>query len=178
MVDRDVLEQALGELPLYQYLFLSSSELIFTERVRDICRTQCPMYGTNWACPPAVGTVDECRKRCLRFPHVLAITTATEVEDIASIEQTLATRGPHEDITRQVAALVKEQASEVMVLSTESCAHCKKCTYPDALCRFPDRMYPCVESHGILATDIADKCGLDFFNGNVVIWFSLIFYRD
>ena len=38
-------------------------------------------------------------------------------------------------------------------------------------------MYPCVESHGILVTDLAEKHGIDFMSGNIVTWFSLIFYR-
>ncbi len=39
-------------------------------------------------------------------------------------------------------------------------------------------MYPCVESHGIIATDIAEKHGIEFFNGNIVTRFSLIFFRE
>lgn len=177
MMDLKKLEGMLCELPLYQYLFLDTKDLVFTDRVREICRTQCPMYGTNWACPPAVGTVEACQARCMQFPHALAITTANEVEDIENMDQTLATRAPHEEITRQVAELVREQAGEVLVLSTESCTHCKHCTYPDAPCRFPDKMFPCVESHGILVTELAEQCGLDFFNGNLVIWFSLILFK-
>jgi hypothetical protein len=81
--------------------------------------------------------VEQCREKCLRFDEALMISTITEVSDIANIEETLATRAPHEEITRQVHALVRGQAQETMVLSTEACAHCEKCTYPDAPCRFP-----------------------------------------
>ena len=177
-MDRERLEAQLSELPLLQYEFFSTSELTFTDRVRYVCRTECPMYGKTWACPPAVGEVEECRKKCMRFEQALLISTITEVSDIANIEETLSTRAPHEEITRQVHALVKEQAQETMVLSTEACAHCEKCTYPDAPCRFPDKMYPCVESHGILVTDLAEKYGIAFLaEGNLVTWFSIIFFR-
>ena len=178
MLDKELAEQQLSQLPLYTYAWIETSELIFTERVRAICKNECPMYGTTWACPPAVGTVEECRKRCLAYPHALVVTTVTEVADIASIDETLATRAPHEHVTREAAAIVAAQAEDLMVLSTEACAICAHCSYPDAPCRHPDRMYPCVESHGILATDIAEKHGIDFFDGNIVTWFSLIFYRD
>ena len=40
-------------------------ELLFSERVRYICRTECAMYGRSWACPPAVGTVEACRERVM-----------------------------------------------------------------------------------------------------------------
>ena len=59
-----------------------------------------------------------------------------------------------------------------------TCRRCRTCTYPDAPCRFPDRMFPCVESHGILVTDLAEKHGIEFLaQGNVVTWFSLILFK-
>lgn len=177
MLNRNALEQQLSQLPLFQYEFLKSEELVFTERVRHVCEAECPMYGKTWACPPAVGTVAACRERCLAYPELLMISTVTEVQDSANIEETLATRGEHEAVTHQVAEMVKAQGCDVMALSTEACAICEHCAYPNAPCRHPDRMFPCVESHGILVTDIAEKHGMDFFNGNIVTWFSLIFYR-
>ena len=178
-MNREWLEAQLSQLPLYMYEFIDTSELVFTDRVRHICRTECPMYGKSWACPPAVGEVEECRRRCLAFDHALLISTIAEVNDIADIDETLATRAPHEEITRQVQQMVREQSAQTMVLSTEACAHCEHCTYPNAPCRFPEKMYPCVESHGILVTELAEQHGIDFLaGGNIVTWFSLIFYRE
>ena len=84
-MDREKLERQLAELPIVQYIFFETEELVFTERVRMVCQSDCPQYGRSWACPPAVGTVAECRERCLGYPHALLITTMTEVEDIAEI---------------------------------------------------------------------------------------------
>ena len=177
-MDRQKLESELAELPLYQYAFFRTEELLFSERVRYICRTECPMYDTTWACPPAVGTVEACRERVLGFEEGLLIATITEVGDIANIRETLATRADHEEITRQVLSMVRAQASQTLTLSTEACAHCAHCTWPEAPCRFPSLMFPCVESHGILVTDLAEKYGIDYMaQGNVVTWFSLIMYK-
>lgn len=178
MLDRTTLEAALAELPLLQYAFVPTDTIVFSERVRTICKQECPMYNTTWACPPAVGTVEECRARCLAYPEALVITTVTEVHDIADLAETLATRAPHEALTHEVADLLRAQGQQTLVLSTEACAVCDHCAWPDAPCRHPERMFPCIESHGILATDLAEKCGLDFFNGNLVTWFSLLFFRD
>ena len=94
------------------------------------------------------------------------------------MEETLATRAPHEEITRQALELVRAQARETMVLSTEACAICAHCAWPDGPCRHPERMFPCVESHGIVVTALAERTGIDFYaEGNLVTWFSLIFYR-
>lgn len=177
MLNKEKLEQQLAQLPLFQYGFIKSEELLFTERVRTICEVECPRYNTTWACPPAVGTVEECQERCLSYPDLLVISTVSEVSDIANMEESLATRGDHERLTYEVAQMIKEQGCDVMVLSTESCAQCEHCAYPNAPCRKPDKMFPCVESHGILVTDLFEKHGLEFFNGNIVTWFSVIFYR-
>lgn len=177
-MDREKLDAQLSELPLYQYAFIKTEDLVFSDRIRWICEHECPMYNTTWACPPAVGSVEECRARCMAFEDGLLIATITEVSDIANIDETLATRAPHEEITRQVLALVREQSRETMVLSTEACAVCEKCAWPDAPCRFREKMFPCVESHGIVVTDLAEKAGIEFYaEGNLVTWFSLIFYR-
>jgi predicted metal-binding protein len=177
MLNKELLEQQLMELPLFQYAFMKTEELTFTERVRHICREECPRYGTTWACPPAVGAVDSCKAQCLAYPEMLMISTVTEVNDIENVEETLNTRGDHEEITRQVADLLKQQGCELRVLSTESCAICEECSYPNGPCRHPDLMFPCVESQGILVTEICEKYGMEFFNGNIVTWFSLILYR-
>ena len=177
MLNREMLEQQLSEMPLFQYAFMKSDELTFTQRVRHICETECPQYGATWACPPAVGTVEECKARCLSFEDLLMISTVTEVSDIANLQETLDTRAGHEAITRQVVQLIRDQGLETMTLSTESCAICPHCAYPDGPCRHPEKMFPCVESQGILVTDIAEKYGMEFFQGNIVTWFSLIFFR-
>ena len=177
-MNRETLEAQLSELPLYQYAFVKTGDMLFSERVRWICEHECPMYNKTWACPPAVGSVEECRERCMAFEDCLLIATITEVNDAANMEETLATRPAHEEITREVLSLVRQQTKETMVLSTEACAVCRECAWPDGPCRFREKMFPCVESHGIVVTDLAEKAGIDFLaEGNLVTWFSLIFYR-
>ncbi|MCR4771709.1 MAG: DUF2284 domain-containing protein [Oscillospiraceae bacterium] len=176
----ELLEEKLRGLPLLQYVFISTDELVFSENVRYICRTECPMYGRTWACPPAVGTVEQCREKCMRFTDGLLFSTVTEVSDIADIEETLSTRAPHEEITRKVRDMAAELYGEVLTLSTEACAVCESCAYTEGKpCRHPERMFPCVESHGIIVTELAEKHGMDFFNGgNIVTWFSLILFSE
>ena len=177
-MDIALLEEQLRELPIVQYEFFETAELTFSPRVRAVCEMDCARYGTSWACPPAVGTVEECRARCLQYPRALLLTTMNEVEDITDLEGTLSTRGDHEEITRQADALLRSQGAETYPLSTESCAICRKCAYPEGPCRHPEKMFPCVESHGILIIDTAERFGIDFqAGGNIVTWFSLILYR-
>ena len=177
-MDRELLEAKLAELPLYVYHFLTPEELEFSDRIRWICQNECPMYNKSWACPPAVGTVTYCKAKCRMYENCLMISTITEVTDIANIEETLSTRPGHEAITDQVKDLLIELGTKPYVLSTESCAICERCSWLDGKpCRYPDRMNPCVESHGINILPLIDELGLTFQYGeNVVTWFSLLFY--
>ena len=174
----ELLEQQLAELPLYVYQFLNPAELEFSDRIRWICQHECPMYGKTWACPPGVGSVEECKGKCLGYQNCLMISTITEVEDISNIDEALATRAPHEKITNQVRDLMRQQGVEPYILSTEACAICDRCAILDGLpCRMPGRMHPCVESHGINILGLLEDMGLSFQYGeNVVTWFSLLFY--
>ena len=45
------IEERLLTLPVVQYAWLETGEIPFSERVREICRGECPRYGTSWACP-------------------------------------------------------------------------------------------------------------------------------
>lgn len=177
-MDRQRIESKIAEFPICAYAFLRIEDIPFKEEVRYICRTECTRYGKSWSCPPAVGTVEECRRRCEPYEGGFLFTSMTEVPDLEDLEGMLSTRTDHEEITRQVRDLFQEECKEVLVLSTESCAICKRCTYPDAPCRHPDRMFPSLEGYGILVTELAERCDIPFLaEGNLVTWFSLILYR-
>lgn len=178
MLNRELLEQQMAQLPLYTYAYLEPGRLEFSERVRWICEHECPMYGKSWACPPGVGNVSECREKCLKFDDCLMISTIAEVRDIADIDETLSTRADHEAVTNEVRDLMRSQGVEPYVLSTEACAECGRCAILDGQpCRNPERMHPCVESHGINLLAVIEEQGLTFQYGeNVVTWFSLLFF--
>ena len=177
-MNRELLEEKLSELPLYIYDIFSPTELEFNDRIRWICENECLMYGRSWACPPAVGTVAECKEKCLRYENCLLISTIVEVADIADIKETLDTRHDHEKLTNQVRDILRELGEKPYILSTESCAICSRCAYLDGLpCRMPGKMHPCVESHGINVVPILESRGLEFlFGANVVSWISLLFF--
>ena len=177
-MNRELLEEKLAELPLYIYDFIDPAELEFNSRIRWICEHECPMYGRSWACPPGVGTVDSCERKCLGFENCLLISSIVEVADITDINETLATRPEHEALTNQVGDILRSLGVEPYILSTEACAECARCAILDGQpCRHPDRMHPCVESHGINVVPVLESRGLEFqFGANVVTWVSLLFY--
>ena len=177
-MNRELLNEKLSELPLYIYDHIDPKALEFNDRIRWICEHECPMYGKSWACPPGVGTVRECQRKCLSYENCLLISTIVEVNDIADMEETLATRPEHEAVTNQVLEIMRELGADPYVLSTESCTLCERCAILDKQpCRFPEKMHPCVESHGINVVPVLENLGLEFqFGANVVTWISLLLY--
>lgn len=172
------IEEIIAAYPICQYGILDTEELIFSEMVRHICESDCVCCGTTWSCPPAVGTVEECRERCIGFEKVLIFTTLAEVSDTALLDETLKTRKGHEEVSRSLLKELKGVAGEdLMALSSESCQLCEHCTFPNSTCRYPDSMLPCIESYGILVTESAEKCQIDFFYDNTTVtWFGMIFF--
>ena len=127
-----------------------------------------------------MGEVSACEKRCKSYGSCLLVGTITEVEDVADINACLATRGPHEEVTNQVRDIMRQLGVEPFILSSEACAACERCAILDGKpCRFLERMHPCVESHGIVLTTTLDALGLEFqYGGNIVTWYSLLFFNE
>ena len=180
MMDRTLLDEQLSQLPLYTFAYIDPAQLEFSPRIRHICQAECPMYGQTWACPPGVGEVSECEKKCRSYQNCLLIGTIVEVDDIADINAGLATRADHEAVTNQVRDLMREQQVYPYILSTEACAICDRCAYLDGLpCRLPGKMHPCIESHGINIVPTLEENGLEFqFGGDVITWYSMLFFNE
>lgn len=179
-MDRNRLEEQLQELPLYIYTYIDPESIEFSPRIRYICQAECPMYGKTWACPPGVGEVDACQKKCLSYKHCLLVGTITEISDGTNIEEGLATRPEHEMVTNQVRDLMREQGVDPYILSTEACAICERCAFLDGEpCRMPEKMHPCIESHGINIIPTLEENGLEFYYGsNIITWYSLLFFNE
>ena len=177
-MNKELLMEKLSELPLYIYDFIDPKELEFNNRIRWICENECPMYGKSWACPPGVGSLNQCKGKCLVHENCLLISSIVEVDDIADMEETLATRSDHEALTNEVADIMRSLGADPYILSTEACTVCEKCAILDGQpCRFPEKMHPCVESHCINVVPILESHGLEFqFGANVVTWISLLFF--
>ena len=175
---RAKIEEILTGFPIFQYGFLKTDQIEFKEEVRCICRQECERYGTSWSCPPAVGTVEECRRKCLSYSYVLVFTTLAEVEDAADLLQSLKTRKEHEAVTHAIMEGMAKHGEELFGLSSDSCAICETCTYPGEACRHPDKMLPCIESHGILVTAASELLDMEYFyDSRTVQWFGMIFFH-
>lgn len=179
MVDSEFESRVLGEYPITDYKFFDTSLLMFSDNIRYICKTECQMYDKSYSCPSAVGTKEECEARCLEYKNGFIFSSIAIVNDSANLEETLSTKPEHEKMTREIKAMFEERFGKCLALSADACSICEKCAYPNEPCRHPDIMLPCIESHTIVVTDIAEKLGMEFFMGaDMVTWFSIILFNE
>ena len=61
---------------------------------------------------------------------------------------------------------------ECMPLSAGSCTRCRKCTYPDKPCRYPDKLYPSMEAYGLWVSDVCEKSGMKYNHGENSITYT------
>ena len=178
-MDIAAFEAFISQYPIFEYRILSTDTISVEERVRMICE-ECPRYGSSWACPPGVGPLPVCDEKIHRFPEGVFFSSVAVVSDIMNMDELLSTRRAHEDLTTEVGQYLTQLGYEIYILSTESCDICENCSYKEGKpCRFPDRMHPCLESHGVVVQEIAEREQMEYsLGGNTILWFSLVLYRE
>jgi predicted metal-binding protein len=154
---------------------LRGSTVRVMEEVRAACE-KCNVYGKNWACPPACGTLSECEARIRPYKSGLILQTTGILEDSFDWETIEKTAKDHDKNMRLFGEKAKEQYPASLLLGANSCKQCETCTYPDAPCRFPERVYYSMEAFGILVSGICKDNGLPYYYGpNTLTYVGVIF---
>ena len=172
-IRQEITEKA-PSLGIYQCGFVSTAEINVSPMVRTMCeKNVCGAYGKTWACPPGVGDIDECLRRMRAFTTAFHFSTRHELEDSYDFEGMTDGKKAHEAIVPGVVAFFREKfGKDMMVLSTEGCRRCPKCTYPDAPCRFPDRAFTSMEAYGLLVTDVCKSADTPYYYGKNTVTFT------
>lgn len=165
---------------MYQADFIYTSELKFYPEIREICKENiCGNYGSSWACPPAIGTTDDCKSRVRRYEKMLLFSAVYEMEDSFDFEGMqegmLAFKGCVDIFDEKI----KEFLTDYLLLSNEGCGRCTKCTYPDDPCRFPEYLHHSIEGYGFNIYELAETAGLKYNNGeNTVTFFGGLLFGE
>jgi len=164
----------------FQYGEIDPREVEFTEEVRQYCeKNTCRKYDRTWACPPAIGTLDECRERAQRYTNMAVFSGKYEVEDSLDFEGMMEGAKDFKKIAARVDAEIKPYLHDYLLLSNEGCGACESCTYPDEPCRFPDQVHGSIEGYGIYVFKLAKQAGIQYNNGkNTMSYFGALLYND
>lgn len=173
------LKQILEESGMFQYGIVDTADIEFSQAVRGMCEVNtCRKYGTTWACPPALGTVEECKNRLQHYEKFLVFSVKYDLEDSFDFEGMMEGMDKFKDACRLVHEKIRGHFSEFLMLSNEGCGLCKTCTYPDAPCRFPERVHGSLEGYGIFVDQLARKAGINYINGkDTVTYFGGLAYH-
>ncbi|MEG0377216.1 MAG: DUF2284 domain-containing protein, partial [Eubacterium sp.] len=111
------------------------------------------------------------------YKNAFLFSSVTEVADSFDLKACVEAREDHEALTYEIAKLFREKTENPLILST-GCIPCETCAYPDKPCRFPEKAFKTIESHGILIMQMAAQHGINYDCGqNIVTYFSLILYN-
>ena len=137
------------------------------DAVRDMCAVdKCKSYDKNWACPPACGSVEACAAKISSFNCGVIVETTGDLEDDFDFESMAETAKRHGENFTALTRKIRENTDEpILPLGSGGCSNCKECTYPDAPCRFPDRMVHPMEGYGILISDVCKKNNVLYNHG-------------
>ena len=178
MESLDTIFELCKEAGVHEQAVIPVEKIKFSDEVRHLCEVNyCGSYGKTWACPPGVGSVEECREKCMAFTQVYIFTTWHPLEDSLDLDGMQEGKAAHEEVCARVRKIFEENFAETLVLTSEGCGNCQTCTYPDAPWRFPDHMCPSVESYGIFVNEEAAEAGIHYINGaNTVTYFGNVFF--
>lgn len=166
------------EIGIYQFGIISTTEIIFEQEIRKMCENNvCRLYGKTWACPPAVGTVEECRQRCCRYTRAMVFNAVYPLENSFDYEGMMRGHSAFKNLCDRLYAAIKPQMQSFLILSNEGCKRCKNCTYPSAKCRYSEMLFPSLEGFGINVAKLAETANLKYINGdNTVTYFGMLLF--
>ena len=146
--------------------------LQFRPEVREMCAAdKCARYGKTWSCPPACGTLEEVRETAAGFTWGILLQTTAEMEDDFDVEAMMeAEQRQKARIDAFVDAL--DAPGAYLVMSAGTCTRCDDCTYPDAPCRFPEKLYVSMEAYGLVVSEVCASAGIPYYYGPRTITYS------
>lgn len=145
---------------------LDCRTLALLPEVRDMCAANtCGMYNRNLSCPPACGTLEECRQNVESYQWGILLQTVGEIEDSLDFEGMQEIEATHKENFTRLTERLRSLYPDMLPLGAGCCTVCKTCVGPGGECRFPDRRISSLEAYGILVSDLCTKNGMKYYYG-------------
>ena len=140
--------------------------LKFLPDVRSMCAAdRCQSYGKNWSCPPACGELEYWEEKASHFSHGLVLQTVGDREDSYDFEAMMEVADENKRQFEAFTAALRERGGDFLAMSAGTCTRCESCTYPDAPCRFPEKLYPSMEACGLFVSGVCSDNGIRYYYG-------------
>ena len=172
-MDLKELQQMGKEIGFFKIEEMDTGKIKLLPEVRQMCNTdKCHMYGRNWSCPPACGTLEECGEDISGYTRGIIVQTKGELEDEFDGEGMMETEALHKEHFVKMHDQLKKFFPKLLSLGAGCCTRCAKCSYPDAPCRFPEKRFSSMEAYGMLVTQVCQANGLEYYYGPCTIAYT------
>ena len=145
---------------------LDVDTIVVHPELRDYCSTdRCQHYDKKWTCPPGCGTVEECEVLMRKYHRGLILQTTGDFPDSLDYEQMGAIAKAHKENIVGFVKIFRDMYPGGLVVADLPCENCKECTYPDAPCRFPDKIAYSMSAMGMVVSDVCRDNNINYYYG-------------
>lgn len=175
----DMLREEAARSGFFESGYIATGRLRYHPEVRRDCeKNSCRNYGVTWVCPPAIGTVEECKARVDRYDGMLLFSGKYALEDSFDFEGMVEGLMEFKKCIDRFQDRIRDRLEDFALLSNEGCGRCESCTYPDAPCRFPHLLHHSLTGYGFVVSELAKEAGLRYNNGQgTVTYFGALLFR-
>lgn len=146
---------------------LDPATIQLKKEVRDMCaNNSCGQYGKRWSCPPGCGTLEECAEQIKHYTYGIMVQTVGDVEDAFDFEAMMEIEAEHKAHFAEMYSALRTETADVLALGAGCCTQCATCTYPNAPCRFPEKMISSMEAYGMLVLEVCKANDLQYYYGS------------
>lgn len=159
---------------------IAVSDIYFDESLIKLCEMNtCGNYNKCWTCPPLVGDTKRLIEKVKQYQHAAVFSCFYELEDSFDIEGMARGSRQFQEVVQQIGTQCRKSGEDVLLLGAGGCKLCPVCgAVTGEACRFPDRAYASLESHGIFVSRLAETAGMKYINGkNTVTYFGAVMYH-
>ena len=176
MTDMETILRMAEEADFTHAAPLDPATIELKDEVRAMCASgSCGQYGKRWSCPPGCGELSECAAKIAGYRTGILVQSVGELEDSMDVEAMMETESDHKAHFQSLYAALRKMYPYMLALGAGCCTQCTECTYPDAPCRFPDRMVSSMEAYGMLVLEVCQKNGLAYYYGPNTIAYTSCF---
>ncbi len=160
--------------------FADMEALTPLEQVRQMCASgRCGKWNTNWACPPACGSIEHAKKRIGQYNKCLLVQTVGELDGEFDYDGMQLAAGQHKKRFLNFARQARMLCPGCLPLTAGACTVCAKCTYPGKPCRYPAKRLSSMEAYGLFVSDICVRSGLKYNYGpRTIAYTSCLLYSE
>lgn len=173
----DLVTDVVGaQISNYSEIPMSSIKLL--DEVRSLCeKNYCGSYGRNWACPPAIESLEDIREKFLKYHNFMVLYEIYEMEDSYDFEGMTNAIKDFQDKLLKVKNELRGKV-DFEIFGVGGCTLCKSCTYEEGEpCRRPKDKIISLEASGIEVMSLMKENGLKYNNGpNTVTYMGGILY--